>query len=286
MNTEKYSWKPELKHRLKNEGYIHLKNFFSKKEINDICYLIYQLIGYIILSNKLHINRNRYSMEIFDSAYMDLITTNEKFHRIIYDAVKNLPGLISIISSGKSISLATYLLETPHIGIAHRSYGIRIDKPFDNIFMTDWHQDFHSHARAKKGLVFWVPISAYSPDIGMLKILKSSHIHGPRKVRKLIDIALDKTEYTKKANSIKIEKIDKILEKSKVILIEASQRDLVIFDYMTVHRSGYNRSSRCRWSIQARYFSFEDEWGINMGWPGSITCGKSYEEIIPELIVV
>jgi ectoine hydroxylase-related dioxygenase (phytanoyl-CoA dioxygenase family) len=60
--------------------------------------------------------------------------------------------------------------------------------------------------------------------------------------------------------------------------------DLIVVDFLTLHASGTNRSTRSRWSMQFRYFNFHDPTGIRIGWRGSYAAGVDFATIHPELI--
>ena len=49
--------------------------------------------------------------------------------------------------------------------------------------------------------------------------------------------------------------------------------DLVLIDFLTLHRSGANVSSRSRWSLQMRWFNFAEPTGKKLGWPGAYAAG-------------
>ena len=61
--------------------------------------------------------------------------------------------------------------------------------------------------------------------------------------------------------------------------------DLVVVDFLTLHRSGRNTAKRSRWSMQMRYFNFREPTGLKMGWPGSFAAGVDLAEVHPEMVV-
>jgi ectoine hydroxylase-related dioxygenase (phytanoyl-CoA dioxygenase family) len=62
-----------------------------------------------------------------------------------------------------------------------------------------------------------------------------------------------------------------------------SPGDLVVVDFLTVHASGFNTSDRSRWSLQFRYFNFDDPVGLAHGWKGSFAAGVDFRAIHPDL---
>ena len=129
------------------------------------------------------------------------------------------------------------------------------------------------------------PIVKIVPEIGPLKILKCSHQNGYTKLYDDDPNDTDDGNYTQRSNAMKIVDIDHLKQEYETLEPLAEENDLVVFDYRTIHKSGLNISDRNRWSMQIRYFAFDDEWGISKGWSGSINAGVNYQDIIPELLV-
>jgi hypothetical protein len=61
--------------------------------------------------------------------------------------------------------------------------------------------------------------------------------------------------------------------------------DLVLAHWLVLHRSGFNSSDRCRWTMQMRQFSFDNETAIANSWVGSFAAGVDIESVHPELVV-
>ena len=59
--------------------------------------------------------------------------------------------------------------------------------------------------------------------------------------------------------------------------------DLVIIDFLTLHASGQNLAERSRWTMQFRYFNFNDPIGRGHGWKGSYAAGVDFSQVHPEL---
>jgi hypothetical protein len=65
----------------------------------------------------------------------------------------------------------------------------------------------------------------------------------------------------------------------------ASVGDLVVLDFMTVHRSTPNAGDGARWSMQIRYFNYRHPEGAESHWPGSFATGMSLKDRYPEFFV-
>jgi hypothetical protein len=59
---------------------------------------------------------------------------------------------------------------------------------------------------------------------------------------------------------------------------------LIILDYLVLHQSGVNQSCRSRWSMQLRYFNFQEPSGIHDGWQGCYAAGSDLSQMHPELM--
>ncbi len=59
----------------------------------------------------------------------------------------------------------------------------------------------------------------------------------------------------------------------------------VVIDFLVLHASRHNRAKRSRWSMQFRYFNFNDPMGMSHGWKGSFAAGVDFRTIHPELSV-
>ena len=61
--------------------------------------------------------------------------------------------------------------------------------------------------------------------------------------------------------------------------------DVALAHWLVLHRSGFNSSDRCRWAMQMRHFSFDNETGITNSWVGSFAAGVNIESIHPEYVI-
>jgi hypothetical protein len=71
-----------------------------------------------------------------------------------------------------------------------------------------------------------------------------------------------------------------------IVAPESEPGDLLLIDFLTLHRSGSNTGDRARWSMQLRWFNFEHESGREIGWRGGIATGTTVRDVHPELVVM
>ena len=53
--------------------------------------------------------------------------------------------------------------------------------------------------------------------------------------------------------------------------------DLLVMDFLVLHESGDNVPNKPRWTMQLRYFNFNDPTGRRLGWAGSFSASSDCE---------
>lgn len=268
----------EDKATFEENGVLVLRGFYDvEKEIIPIQKCIYEILGLIIKKYHLDIEQPEFCAEHFDACYNDVIAVNRSYGSEVYDAVKQIPAFLRLISSQRSEDLFAHLRQTDLVGIGKASYGIRIDHPYEDQFRSQWHQEFLFQPQSVDGTVMWTPLVPVKADMGPVIVCLGSHKDGLRKCRK-------QGKYSEKTGAYKIGLVD---EASVVGSYEqaaplTNPGDLIVMDYLTIHQSGVNVSKRSRWSIQSRFFNFREPTGIQIGWKPSVTVGTDIEDIFPE----
>lgn len=267
------------------DGYLILPGFYDlETEIIPILQGIHEIIGILIKKYGLPIAHPAFSPEAFDSGYQALIAYDRKIGGDVYDAVKHLPSFLRLLSSTKNEQLVQSLRNSSLVGTPAGNYGIRIDNPSEDRFKTFWHQDYPSHFRSIDGLVLWAPLVPITSDLGPVELLVGSHVEGLARLELRNKNLGQPTSYQEAANNYKICQEESYLEKYPRISPLSSPGDLVIFDFLLVHQSGANISSRSRWSMQFRYFNYHNPLGQKISWAGSLAAGKRIEDTHPEIV--
>jgi hypothetical protein len=227
-----------------------------------------------------------FSSEDFDAGYLELTAVDRKLGGIVYDAIKQIPGVIRLLSSEKNLQLARVVRESQLVGIIARGHGVRIDNPNEDKYLTFWHQDYFGHLHSPDGLVFWVPLRDVTRDLGPVEFCVGSHTNGFFPLYNPPENKYDKaTETTMYGSSHRIYQEEAIVARYEKDAPLSSIGDLVLVDFACLHRSSPNRSSRPRWTMQLRYFNFEHPVGIDYGWRGSYAFGRTWTDVHPELLV-
>lgn len=260
--------------QFKNEGFLYIPSFYNlETEILPIQKDIYQLIHILIKEHNLSIIQEPFSSQSFDSGLEELLRNYRPLVSQIYDAVKKIPSYVRLACLQKNEEVARILLNSKFVGFANRGYGIRMDNPFEDMFLTQWHQDYVSQLCAKNGVVLWSPLRDVTSDMGPVEFCPGSHRDGIFKVLRDGDGSY----------GLKIKNEEQIVRKYDSLVPEVKVGDMVIIDYLLLHRSTPNRSKHTRWAMISRYFDFLDPIGISYGWKGGLQEGNSFEKIHPDL---
>lgn len=263
------------------EGYVLIPNFFDKeRDISPVLEGIHGVISRVAKRHDIFIPDSFFTFDNFDNCYQDLLRVDRKFAAEVYDLVKQIPAFLRIISHPKSDALFREIRNDCMSGIGAGSYGIRIDNPSEDKFRSHWHQEFLFQPQSLDGIVFWTPLLPITEELGPVNILPRSHKDG-----------LGMYEYAEKYKGkqgvyhIGLADEAKTIAKYETISPLTNPGDLLLMDFLTIHGSGLNRSERSRWSIQNRFFNFDDEVGAEIGWKPAGVTGVCLENIFPNNIV-
>ena len=268
--------------RFDNDGVLVVPSFYDlEAEIEPIQRQIHSIIGFLIKKHGLPIHQAPFSPEQFDSGYQELIQHDRRIGGTIYDAVKQIPAFHRLVGCTKHGNLLKQIRHSDNPGVAAGGYGIRIDNPFEEKFKAPWHQDYTAQFKSIDGLVFWSPLVQVNEQLGPVKFCLGSHKDGLVRVH-----TKDPRDPNKSgAYALILEDEENRVSRYKHASPLTNPGDLVIIDFLTLHASGSNISTRSRWSMQIRYFNYEDPTGIGYDWVGGYASGKTVKDIHPELVI-
>ncbi len=262
------------------EGLLVLPGFYDvESDIVPIQSGIHRVIGQVMKRHGIADTRMTFVAERFDDGYQALLARDRSWAGEVYDAVKQIPAFIRLLGHPGHEKLFGFLRAGAIPGIAAGGYGIRIDNPHEDRFRAAWHQEYPSQLRSLDGLVFWSPLVRITDALGPVRFCPGSHAGGPLPV--LTGAADPHTAAG--AYALRLKDEAQILERFPWVAPLTSPGDLVVVDFLTVHASGFNTSERSRWSLQFRYFNFDDPTGLGHGWKGSFAAGVDFRTIHPEL---
>ncbi|MBX9963551.1 MAG: phytanoyl-CoA dioxygenase family protein [Burkholderiales bacterium] len=263
-------------------GFVHLRGFFDiDSEIVPILSQLHRLIGMIAEDEGIRIDRKPFSIEGFDDGLFALLAKDRRLVGRLYDAAKQLPSFCRLTASEKHEKLYRCLRGESFPAVPAGGQGIRIDLPGEERYRAPWHQDYPNQLRSMDGLVFWAPLRSVKPEMGPVELCVGSHRGGPLPVVMGDSANPDKTG----AYGMLLHKEETVISGFDRIAPLSEVGDLLVFDYLLVHRSGSNVSSQVRWSMQMRFFNFAESTGRRIGWRGSFAAGVELASVHPDLVV-
>jgi len=266
--------------RFADQGFLVLRGFFDvKTEIEPVRRGIHEIIGLVAESHGVPLERQPFDPEHFDDGYSTLRNAGTEHAGAVYDAVKQLAPFVRLVASQRHEDLFRQLRATDLVGIAGGGSGIRIDNPADERFSTWWHQEYPAQLRSLDGLVLWSPLRRITPELGPLEVSIGSHRDG------LIPVLEDPADGRSGAYALRLRDEDAVAARHPTIAPLVEPGDLIVLDFLTVHRSGRNVASVPRWTLQFRYFNFRDRVGRSIDWAGAYAAGRSIQQILTDLEV-
>ena len=264
------------------EGYLIIPNFYdSEDEIIPIQKAVYDIIGIVAIKYGIKIDRPPFSPDTFDEGYLEVIKVNRNYGGEIYDAVKQIPAFIRLVSSKKNEAVFKELRPNSFAGVAAAGYGLRINNPYEDKYRANWHQEYPSQLRSLDGLVFWSPLVRVTQEIGPVMICPGSHVEGAVPV-----YTHDPRNKEKQgAYSLVLQHEEALIAKYNQIAPLSNPNDLIIMDFLVLHASGYNQGNRALWSMQFRFFNYLETTGISHSWKGGFASGVDFRTVHPELCV-
>ena len=263
------------------DGFVVVPQFYAPNEIESIQRRIHAIVGMVIEETGLAIERPAFAPGNFDTGFQELIAHNRSLGGRVYDAVKQIPAFMRLVASEKHEAVVRQVRGTDAPAIAAGGYGIRIDNPNEEQYRAGWHQDYPAQIRSLDGLVFWSPLIGMTPELGPVEFCVSSHKDGLAPVREVDAANPDKTGAYGLTLADEAERVARY-EKAAPL---TQPCDLVLIDFLTLHRSGVNKADRSRWSLQMRWFNFAERTGKKLGWSGAYAAGGDLRAVHPELVV-
>jgi hypothetical protein len=262
------------KRHFEERGLLLLKGFYDiSNQIEPILEGIRRIVE--ILCRKYHVEaRTDTAHHAMTEAFMALIQRDRSHGGEVYDAVKQIPEFMQLVSDVRNSSLFRELREGSIPGLAAGGYGIRIDCPGEATFKAPWHQEFPAQLRSLDGIVYWSPLVSIRPSLGPVEVCVGSHREG------IVPVHIPAESAQKGAYALRLVGEAELLARYQHQSPLTEPGDLLMMDFLTLHQSGENVDDFPRWSIQFRYFNFADPLGVKIGWKGSFAGGQDFRAIL------
>ena len=158
---------------------------------------------------------------------------NPKIFSRIYDVVQKTSAIQRIIIDNNLDTLASKFLNVPTNKICSINHALRMDPPFDKKNTLNWHQDgSFNRLSSNDSCVVWCPLVDVNNNNGAIKVLLKSYKNN----------IPAKPKFSKR-------KINEYKEKS----IEMDSRDILIMNNLFIHKSGFNKSNKIRFTLRCRF---------------------------------
>lgn len=266
---------PQQLDEFHRKGALVIRGFYDREsQIVPVQRAIYDIIGLIAERHEMALERPDFTPDQFDAGYRQLIAIDRSYGGEVYDAIKQIPAFLRLISCDRNEDLFQQLRPGCLPGTGAASYGIRIDNPREEEYRSHWHQEFLFQPQSIDGVVFWTSLVSLKPEMGPVQICLGSHLDGLCQYTK-------SGNHSHKPGAYKIGIVDdeSVAARYERISPLCEPGDLVVMDFLTIHQSGFNISDRPRWSVQTRFFNFRDPIGMEIGWKPSVTAGSQIEKI-------
>lgn len=254
-------------------GFYVFKNYYKKKVIEDFKKNIFYI------SSKLYSNKTKEKIIKYQSKKFDYYVLKSKKNQFddissaIYNSCKKISTFYEIISNKKTLNICRYLMQSKHIGILNRGYGVRIDYPNDKFWKARLHQDYTSQFGSPNGIVIYSAFDNVSKNKGPVILYVGSHKNGIYKTKVNIKKIKQKKTYDPYYVDISNFKLGSF-KKFNLIL---NEKDMAVFDFKLLHKSGHNYSKNIRWSAIHRVFDLTNKEALNNFFKGGMNEGNFFK---------
>jgi ectoine hydroxylase-related dioxygenase (phytanoyl-CoA dioxygenase family) len=233
-----------LRKQLDKNGYILLKNFFSKEDINNL-----RLNAENIF--KIQIKKHKCKGKDLKEQMIDLFQNHEEIFKNCGKLIQT--GLIDLYRISIHNNLIIQLKE---LGINFPNMCTRPVLFFNHpqlakskeYYITPKHQDWPSMEASMNSIVVWVPLVDVNKENGSIILYSGSHKLG------VLPFSIE-------------EGFAKVEHEGEPIQPEMEVGDIALFSTLLIHESGPILNDSIRWSCHFRYTDMLDGEFIERGFP-------------------
>lgn len=182
-----------------------------------------------------------------DAVYQDLKRQDGK-SGLLYDACKRMISLNRLALSDEVFAALEYLgCKNP----ALIDVNFRIDSKDAEKYLFDWHQDYWFSISSRNGIVAWIPLTDVTAETGGLSVIPLTH-----SLSKLYRVRPG-DKYDSYADAMIV---DEPVPREQAVDLRPCAGDVLFFRFDVLHKSlPVATTRRARWTLQARFASFDDE---------------------------
>jgi len=232
----------------KKEGFLCIKNFLSKKLINELNKSIIFSLDEILKKKKLY---STFKQLKLNEKLIKLRKKYPVYFSEFFQTVQTIAYVYPPLVDNKVLVAVEQLLNVPKDFLTLTDVGVRLDAPNDNRNALEWHQDSSYYVQNNSGvngIVLWSPlIQNITNEMGPLEFLRKSHKIGTLMTPK----KKSKNKLSSRKITISNNKIKKYL--NNIEHFNINQGDILLMNLDMVHRSGKNLSNKFRITLLGRY---------------------------------
>jgi ectoine hydroxylase-related dioxygenase (phytanoyl-CoA dioxygenase family) len=232
-----------LQERLKHDGYLYLRDFFSKQDVENarkvVCEVItadWNLFEQLNSTNSNHQN----SVTIYDTRMKEPLmndsmpSRNKGLLLTGYRSITHHPQVLALLHSAKLASLMRTLFESTPATFDTKWVRVLGEKEF-----TDEHTDYYRFEEQSKEMVTcWIPLGNYTKEGSTLCICEGSHhlnmLHQQSGEELPSEFNVQDSKWIWRTTNVNI-------------------GDCIIFDIRSVHASTKNQTNTYRLSMDTRW---------------------------------
>jgi len=242
-NLEKQVLDTQLVNKINDDGYVIIKNFFTKEYINSIRKKSEEVFE--IQFNRFNYNGDfKENMIKLFNEHEDIFINCGKIIQTGLIELYKLPIEDKVISLIKSLGLSfPNMCTRPVLFFNHPKLAKE-----EYYYKTPPHQDWTSMESSLDSLVLWVPLVDVNKENGSILIWPKSHKNGALPYNSIGGFA-----------SVEV--------KGEYLQPELEVGDIVVFSTFLIHSSGEIKNNTIRWSCHFRYTNMLDDDFIKRGFP-------------------
>jgi phytanoyl-CoA hydroxylase len=242
-DLEKQALDMQLANKINDDGYVIIKNFFTKEYINSIRKKSEEVFE--IQFNRFNYNGDfKENMIKLFNEHEDIFINCGKIIQTGLIELYKLPIEDKVISLIKSLGLSfPNMCTRPVLFFNHPKLAKE-----EYYYKTPPHQDWTSMESSLDSLVLWVPLVDVNKENGSILIWPKSHKNGALPYKSIGGFA-----------SVEV--------KGEYLQPELEVGDVVVFSTFLIHSSGEIKNNTIRWSCHFRYTNMLDDDFIKRGFP-------------------
>ena len=251
-------------------GYIILKNFFNKKDIDSLNKKLWLISYYYFYKIKPY----RKFLSNLNSNKVDYLNKFSKFYNYFEkDEKKTLHSLQKILEQNTEIKnfffdeklkkIYTSLLDTDYnLPIFLHGPNIFINRPKTKRLLYKWHSEAKFYPKRRSFLNIWFPLfNNKTKTNGTMKIKEKSHKNFDYPINEYI--GFDKKTLNSENNFFQKEIPEKFLKNYNTKTLDLKIGDLIIFHRNLVHSSSLNNSSEFSFALTGRIWEFSKDYSLS-----------------------